>query len=154
MDTSQNQQDQQNQDYESLEGVKNIDERVLNTPAKENKVQLPEIDDGQKLDTFMKFNKMPEVKTEDGIVLDLAGEKKEIKDDDLSTSTNSQLFSKVTGNKEVVADSMGSSNALFIMFIIAAGLFGFLLMNFKQTEEMSKLKHEIDRLKSKDNSIF
>ena len=151
MDTT---QEQQQEDYENLEGVGGIDERILNTPAKENKVQLPEIDDQQKLDTFMKFNKMPEVKTEEGIVLDLAGEQKEINDEDLSIQATSKLLEKVTGKSDLEAGSMGSGNAFFIIFIVAAALFGFLLMNFKQTEEMTKLKQELDKLKGNDNKIF
>lgn len=146
--------DQKAEEFDALEGVEQIDERVLNTPAKENKLELPEIDDGQKLDTFMKFNKMPEVKTEEGIVLDLAGEKKEIRDEDLTTQSTSQLLKKVTGKSDLEVESMGSGNAFFIIFIVAAGLFGFLLMNFKQTEEMTKLKHELDKLKGKNNNIF
>jgi len=143
MDTSQNENPEE---YESLENVSEIDERVLNTPAVEKKITIPEIDDSQQIETFMRFNRTPQVQTEGGIVLDLAGEKAEIKEEDFSAETSTKLLRSITGGG-LEADEFVNPGAFLIIIIVAAALFGFLLMNFKRSEEITKMQKEINKLK-------
>ena len=96
MDTN---QETNQEEFQDLENVENIDERVLNTPAEEQKVTLPKIDEGQQMETFLQFNRTPQVQTEGGIVLDLAGEQAEIEEEDLSAETNTKLLRKITGEE-------------------------------------------------------
>ena len=147
MDTNSN-----TEEYESLESVQQIDERVLNTPAKEQKVTLPTIDEDAQLETFLQFNKSPAVKTDEGIILDLGGKAAPIDEGDFSKDNKNSLLSSVTG-KELEADSMVNPGAFITIFIVAAALFGFMLVNFKRTEEMTKLTQEINKLKNKTNKI-
>ncbi len=148
METEQNQPE-----FDNLEKVEQINEGVLNTPAKEPKITQPVIDQDQQLKTFMQFNKLPQVKTDQGIVLDLAGEKAAVNEGQISKETTTNLFGKITGN-DLQVDEPSSGNALFIIVLISVGLFAFLLMNFKRTEEMGKLQEEINKLKNKTGSII
>jgi len=150
MDTN---QEQNQEDYESLENVEVIDERVLNTPAEERKTIIPQIDEGQQLETFMRFNRTPQVKTEGGIILDLAGEKAEIEEEDLTSETNTKLLRKITG-EELTADELVNPGAFIIIIMVALGLFGFLFVNLKRSEEISKLQSEINKLKHRTGSIL
>lgn len=139
-------QQEQTEEYQDLEKIEEIDERVLNTPAEEQKVTLPTIDDGQKVDTFMQFNKTPQVTTDEGIVLDLAGQQAEIEEGELTTQADSKLLRKITG-QELTGDEATNPGAFLIIIMVSIVLFGFLVMNMKRTEEIGKLKEEIDKMK-------
>ena len=147
MDNGQNQEE-----YESLENVEEINEGILNTPAEEKKSNIPVIDGGQQIDTFMKFNKLPDVRTDEGIVLDLGGEKAVIDEGDFTNESGNYLFNKITG-QGLEADGLVNPGAFFIIFLVAIATFGFLLMNFKRSEEMGKLQEEINKIKNKTNRI-
>lgn len=144
----QQQQTQNQEEFQDLEKVEGIDERVLNTPAEEQKTTIPNIDEGQQIDTFMQFNKTPQVQTDEGIVLDLAGEEAEIEEEDLSSETDTKLLRKITG-AQLPADEMVKPGAFLIIIIVALALFGFLVMNLKRNEEITKLQSEIDKLKNR-----
>ena len=143
MDTNQN---QEQEDYESLKEVETIDERILNTPAEEQERLTPDINENQQMDTFMKFNQTPQVTTDEGIVLDLGGQKSKIDNEDLTEGASTKLLRSITGN-ELHADEFIKPGAFIIILLISIGLFGFLLVNFKRSEEISKLQKEIDKLK-------
>lgn len=148
MDTEHNKEQ-----VEELPSVDGIDERVLNTPAKEQKINLPTIDEDAQLETFLQFNKSPQVKTDQGIVLDLGGKATPIDEGDFSKDSKNSLLSSVSGN-ELEADSMVNPSAFFIIFLVAAALFGFMLVTFRRTEEMSKLHEEINKLKDRTSTIL
>jgi len=150
MDT---QQTQNQEEFEDLESIENIDERILNTPAEEEEIRRPTINEDQQLETFLQFNRTPEVKTDEGIVLDLAGEKSEIKTEDITEENSSNLLRKITG-QELQADELVNPGAILIIIMVAITLFGFLLMNFKRSEEIMKMQREIDKLKGRTNSIL
>jgi len=144
--------DQNQDEYDSLENVEEINEGILNTPAEEKENKLPVIDGGQQMDTFMKFNRLPDVKTDEGIVLDLGGEKAAIDEGDFTSESGNHLFNKITG-QGLEADGLVNPSAFFIIFLVAAATFGFLLINFKRSEEMGKLQEEINKIKNKTNKI-
>jgi len=146
MDTNEN-----TEEYDSLENAKGIDERVLNTPAVERKINIPVIDDEAQMETFLQFNKTREVKTDEGLVLDLGGEKATIDEGDFSKETGNSLFGNATG--DLKPDGIVGSSAVFTIILISVALFGFLLVNFKRTEELGKLHEEISKLKNKTNKI-
>ncbi len=143
MENSQNQDQTEVQELEPVEG---IDERVLNTPAEDQKVTIPQIDEGQQINTFMQFNKTPQVQPGQGIVLDLAGEKAEIKEEDIQGETDTKLLRKMTG-QELSGDEAANPGAFIIIIFVAILLFGFLVLNMKRSEEIGKLQQEIEKLK-------
>ena len=147
MDTSNN-----TEEYESLENVTGVDERILNTPAQERKINIPKIDDDAQMETFMQFNKTREVKTDEGLVLDLGGEKATIDEGDFSKGSGYSIFGNAAGDDLKPGGLVGSS-AVFTIVLISVALFGFLLVNFKRTEELGKLNEEINKLKNKTNKI-
>ncbi|MFC1755927.1 hypothetical protein ACFLZK_00855 [Patescibacteria group bacterium] len=147
MDTNNNQEE-----YESLESVEEIDERILNTPAKEQKIIPPTIDDDAQLETFLQFNKSPEVRTDEGLILDLGGEPALIDEGDFSKGSKNSLLSSITG-KELEADDMVNPGAFFTIFLVAAAVFGFMFVTLRRTDEMTKLTEEINKLKNKTNRI-
>jgi len=150
MDTN---QEQNQEDFESLENVESIDERVLNTPAEERKTTIPKIDEGQQLETFMRFNRTPQVETEGGIILDLAGEKTEIEEEDFTAETNTKLLRKITG-EQLTTDELVNPGAFLIIIMVTLGLFGFLFVNLRRSEEITNLQREIDKLKNRTGSII
>ena len=150
MDTS---QETNQEEFQDLENVESIDDRVLNTPAEERKITIPKIDEGQQMETFLQFNRTQQVETEGGIILDLAGEKAEIEEEDLSAETNTMLLRKITG-ESLSADELVNPGAFLIIIMVALGLFGFLIINFKRSEEINILQKEINKLKNRTDSII